>query len=254
MKLKLDKVPEQENTHSIPTQKGKTPFLAKKNYSQQPKSGSYQKEALKVYESAMKKEKLGMPPGVLNKGHNMGWSGMAMYAKQKTKDNASGHFGGLVHHKVHYPSSINGALVHEDNLENFGPRGEKQPNIKEINDKQLFLPFNKRLEEHKEYVESGDHKDNMTVPKGSLMEGPQGELSYKKRQKLPKKSFAIPGERSYPINDIAHARNALARVAQHGSPEEKAKIRKAVAKKFPGIEQNHPPKGALKKGSNMGKY
>ena len=39
-------------------------------------------------------------------------------------------------------------------------------------------------------------------------------------------------------NDIkSHARMALAMVAKHGTPEEKKKVRAAVARKFPGIKQ-----------------
>jgi len=69
-------------------------------------------------------------------------------------------------------------------------------------------------------------------------------LSYKKRGSLPKKDFAIPskkangnkaGKGAYPIEDKAHARNALARVSQFGSAAEKAKVRAAVHRKFPGI-------------------
>ena len=43
------------------------------------------------------------------------------------------------------------------------------------------------------------------------------------------------GSGSYPINDPNHARNALARVAQHGSPAEQAKVRAAVHRRYPGI-------------------
>jgi hypothetical protein len=65
------------------------------------------------------------------------------------------------------------------------------------------------------------------------------KLSYEKRKHLPKKSFVFPGKRSYPIEDAAHARNALARVAQHGSPAEMARVRAAVHKKFPSIGAHH---------------
>jgi len=57
----------------------------------------------------------------------------------------------------------------------------------------------------------------------------------KNRKKLSKKSFALPGKRKYPIPDKAHARNALARVAQFGSKDEKKKVRAAVKKRFPSI-------------------
>jgi hypothetical protein len=59
--------------------------------------------------------------------------------------------------------------------------------------------------------------------------------STKNRKKLSKKSFALPGKRKYPIPDKAHARNALARVAQHGTPEEKKKVRAAVKRRFPSL-------------------
>jgi hypothetical protein len=73
------------------------------------------------------------------------------------------------------------------------------------------------------------------------------ELTAKRRKDLPKSSFALPGKGegpqgkgagSYPIPDQSHARNALTRVSQHGSPEEKKQVRAAVARKFPGIEQS----------------
>jgi hypothetical protein len=70
------------------------------------------------------------------------------------------------------------------------------------------------------------------------------DLTTKARQKLPSRDFALPGKGegkagkgsgSYPIPDASHARNALARVSQHGSSAEKGKVRAAVARKFPGI-------------------
>ncbi len=59
--------------------------------------------------------------------------------------------------------------------------------------------------------------------------------STKNRKKLSKKSFALPGQRKYPIPDKAHARNALARVAQTGTPAERKKVKAAVKKRFPSI-------------------
>lgn len=60
------------------------------------------------------------------------------------------------------------------------------------------------------------------------------KLTAKARSKIPAKEFAGP-DRSYPIEDASHARNALARVSQHGSPELKAKVKAKVRKKYPGI-------------------
>lgn len=61
------------------------------------------------------------------------------------------------------------------------------------------------------------------------------KLSAKRRNALPAKAFAGP-DRSYPIEDTSHARNALARASQHASPDLKAKIRAKVHRKFPGIQ------------------
>jgi hypothetical protein len=60
-------------------------------------------------------------------------------------------------------------------------------------------------------------------------------LTTKQRKELPKSSFAGPN-RSYPIEDEAHARNALARASQNASPELQKKIRAKVHKRYPGIE------------------
>lgn len=76
-------------------------------------------------------------------------------------------------------------------------------------------------------------------------------LSYEQRKRMKKSSFALPkektkenpaGEGGYPIPDIEHARNALARVAQHGTPEEQRIVREKVRKKFPSIDQSKPGK------------
>lgn len=61
------------------------------------------------------------------------------------------------------------------------------------------------------------------------------KLSSKARKALPEGDFVFPAERRYPIHDENHARNALARVAQHGSPAEQKKVKAAVHAKYPHI-------------------
>lgn len=61
------------------------------------------------------------------------------------------------------------------------------------------------------------------------------KLTYKERKSLPSSSFVEPGKRAYLIEDKSHARNALARVSQHGSPALKSKVRAAVHRKYPSI-------------------
>lgn len=61
-------------------------------------------------------------------------------------------------------------------------------------------------------------------------------LTAAERKKLQSSQFAIPERKAYPIHDEAHARNALTRVAQHGTEEEKKQVRAAVRRKYPNIE------------------
>lgn len=62
-----------------------------------------------------------------------------------------------------------------------------------------------------------------------------GKLSAQDREDLPKGGFAGP-DRSYPVNDANHARAALSRVSEYGDPELKARVRRKVAEKYPGIK------------------
>jgi hypothetical protein len=61
------------------------------------------------------------------------------------------------------------------------------------------------------------------------------KLTAKARRAIPSKDFAGP-DRSYPLPDESHARNALARVSQHGGAALKARVRAAVRRKYPGID------------------
>jgi hypothetical protein len=59
------------------------------------------------------------------------------------------------------------------------------------------------------------------------------KLTTAKREGLPKGDFVFPKTRRYPIEDAAHARDALARSS--GKPEHAAVVA-AVKRKFPEIE------------------
>lgn len=56
-------------------------------------------------------------------------------------------------------------------------------------------------------------------------------MSTAARNRLPASDFAGP-DRSYPVEDKAHARNALARVGEFGSGALKARVRHKVYAKF----------------------
>lgn len=58
--------------------------------------------------------------------------------------------------------------------------------------------------------------------------------------KAPKGSYALPGggpggSDAYPLKNKGQAVSALARVAANGTPAEKAKVRAAVARKYPAL-------------------
>lgn len=65
--------------------------------------------------------------------------------------------------------------------------------------------------------------------------------TYAQRKAMPQKDFALPAKREggkggYPIADKNHARNALARVSQHGTASEKKEVRAKVHAKYPSIK------------------
>jgi len=78
-------------------------------------------------------------------------------------------------------------------------------------------------------------------PKGRIKElirqKMSAELTEATREDIPTGEFALPGRR-YPIHDKAHAENALARVSQHGTPEERATVRKKVYAKYPELKES----------------
>lgn len=70
------------------------------------------------------------------------------------------------------------------------------------------------------------------------------------RKALPTQDFAGP-DRSYPIADASHARDALSRVSANGSPALKAAVRAKVAKKFPSIDRPRKARGLATQLSTM---
>jgi hypothetical protein len=58
------------------------------------------------------------------------------------------------------------------------------------------------------------------------------KLNKERRDALPDSAFAIPEKRAYPVQDKGHAQAAVGEVAAHGSPEEKARVRATVKRRF----------------------
>lgn len=75
------------------------------------------------------------------------------------------------------------------------------------------------------------------------------KLTTAERNKLPDSDFAGPN-RSYPIENKSHARNAKARAAQHAGPELKAKIDAKADKK---LGKKEPKRVSVKTSKKSGK-
>jgi hypothetical protein len=79
-------------------------------------------------------------------------------------------------------------------------------------------------------------------------------LTAKTRKAIADEDFALPGRR-YPIENLAHARNALSRVAQNGTPEEQATVRAKVHSKFPELKKQADVASKIKGvGKHLAKY
>lgn len=72
-------------------------------------------------------------------------------------------------------------------------------------------------------------------------------LTAASRKKIKTSKFAIPSGRKYPIQDIAHARNAMSRVRQYGTAAERKKVYSAVAKAYPGLAKRSSVSSVRKK-------
>lgn len=98
----------------------------------------------------------------------------------------------------------------------------------------------------------GGHLDNGEIPQDYLQMNLQSDLpgyahggnilDANARHHIAAKNFALPGGR-YPINDANHARNALARISQYGSPSEQAEVRAKVHAHYPNIQMQHKAHG-----------
>lgn len=65
-------------------------------------------------------------------------------------------------------------------------------------------------------------------------------LTYAERQRLPSSAFVYPRTRRYPIEDVSHGRNAIARAHQFGSRGTIRTVERAVHRRFPEIERHNP--------------
>lgn len=161
-----------------------------------------------------------------------------------------------------------------------GPRAEKVAALKSLFQDALLKAAESAAEEEEEEEEEENEskaekkkekalkkikKAMMGKAPGDAPEAPvakyrSGNISAHKRESLKSSQFAIPkrtakrigvedeikGEAKgkYPIHDLAHARNALARVSAYGTPAEKKIVREKVYAKYPQLRENSKEKKA----------
>lgn len=73
-----------------------------------------------------------------------------------------------------------------------------------------------------------------TFEKIASLQKTSNVLTEQGRDRIKGSNFALPG-RKYPIENEEHARNALARVQQFGTPAEQAIVKAKVYKKYPAL-------------------
>lgn len=122
-------------------------------------------------------------------------------------------------------------------------RKEKTMNAKTF--RRRFREAVSSLDQAARLPETDEHAERLASDAiGSLRKLAEAKLTTKQRKKLPKRDFAEPEKDAYPIEDKAHARDALSRVSTNGTAAERAEVRDAVADKYPQIKQT---KGKNKK-------
>ena len=61
------------------------------------------------------------------------------------------------------------------------------------------------------------------------------KLTKARRAKLPRRDFAEPRKRKYPLEDRKHAISALGRVSKWGTKAERRRVRREVKQRYPSL-------------------
>lgn len=83
--------------------------------------------------------------------------------------------------------------------------------------------------------ELSERQRHLSQARLALMVEEAKTLTTQARNALKDSDFAIPEKRAYPIQNVAHARDALSRVSQFGTPAEQKQVRAAVHKRYPAL-------------------
>lgn len=155
--------------------------------------------------------------------------------------NQPGKFEGEMYYVPYFwEESMNGADWEADGVWGIKITDEDRQKFPELapEDAWIFLEESEQGFVRGEVKSEEEAQELMSRLSSEDAEMEEKKLTYKDRKRLSPKSFVFPKDRKYPIEDLPHARNALARVSQHGTPEEKDKVRAAVYRKYPSLKKN----------------
>lgn len=148
------------------------------------------------------------------------------HKKQKFKDEDEKDAFGPEGQRPHVSTEVLPQQHRFKSLDNPGPR---RPHVSTA-----ILPRPTTTETPKPGEPQHKEQATMSIFDDIVMES---ELTTTGRKRVKAGNFVFPKDRRYPIHDLAHGRNALARVSAHGTPAEKAKVRAAVYAKYPGLKK-----------------
>lgn len=143
----------------------------------------------------------------------------------------------------------------KDGIHFFGTLSDARAELRKAKRGMSTLKVAAMQDDFYEGMMDGEKKASLAA----FLEKRAAELSDAAREKIPAREFAVSKrlakksgdevrageEGKYPIPDRAHARNALARVAQHGTPAEVAAVKAKVKKAFPDIDVDGEKKASL---------
>lgn len=114
--------------------------------------------------------------------------------------------------------------------------GGSTKTAKDASKEEIREELKKHEERETPAQEKAESKEEQKIEREAGVETKHAhDLDAAERNALPTGEFAEPAERKYPIENRAHAANAKARVSQHGTPAEKAKVDAAVERKYPDM-------------------
>ncbi|MGA1354052.1 MAG: NUDIX domain-containing protein [Candidatus Limnocylindrus sp.] len=125
---------------------------------------------------------------------------------------------------------------YEDGIDEYNARIEKEMRRRGYKSMTEFPIHDRPAPGPEHYTLTPRAREAIMAHKVQGMSKRAAPLTSRGRNQVAEGNFALPGRR-YPIHDISHARNALSRVAQHGTRGEQEAVRSAVEARYPSLKK-----------------